>query len=537
MKTRLVAVFFASAMLFGGLYARLLYLSQQSPLAAAAKSQTSVSLTVSHTRAGIYDCKMTHIVNKGSTRMAAVFPLPENMAAVKTAAGEQYTEDELMEFYSESRPFTISVDEDFSAEGVLFFDVPERYQDEQTAAHIVGCVDSDGSGSSGIESSYDDFLDGHAVEQTVSYSVNGTGELLKGESASISSSGEKNAGVVLTIDSAVQSIVESVGKRYIDNGAVVVMDPKTGDIKAMASFPSFSQNALEKSVKDTENTPMINRALSAYAVGSTFKICTAAAALESGISEIWYKCTGKIDVNGQEFSCHEQGGHGTLSMKLAMANSCNTYFIKLGLMLDRAKFRNTAADMSFGKSYRLAASITSDAGTLPSQSELGNSAEVANLAFGQGKLAAIPLQVTLMTCCVINGGQLVYPRLVMGTTTDGKALEENEAKAPMNVLSESTAQTIKEFLDYDVMNTENQYARPLTVSAGGKTATAQTGVFENGVEKLNTWFTGYFPAEDPQYAVTVLCENGTWGNTSAAPVFQKIADRVTALEEEENDAD
>lgn len=537
MKKRIAAGFFVCALIFGGLYSRLLYLSSRPALAATAESQASVTLAVSKTRANIYDCYMNKLVGKTKIPTAAVFPSPENFAAVKAACKGYISSGELLRLYSSGAPFTVSVKENVNAENVTMFSVPQRYRDVQTAAHIIGCVDSDNVGISGIERACNAFLTKHAAWQSISYRVNGAGELLGGEPVKISVSGEAKAGVILTIDSKIQQIAEAAGKQSIKNGAVIVMEPKTGKIKAMASFPAFSQNSLEKSVGDAKNAPMINRALSPFAVGSAFKIVTAAAALESGLPKQRYACTGQISVGEQRFACHEAGGHGALTMKQAMAKSCNTYFIRLGLSLDKLKLRAAASDMSFGKSFELAPGMVSQSGTLPDVSELSNPAETANFSFGQGKLTATPLQVTLMTCCVANGGRLNYPSLIEGTTVNGAEIKKSKVKAPMRVLSEEAAERLREFLKYDVMQTENQYAKPVSTTAGGKTATAQTGVLSGRKEKLNAWFTGYFPADDPQYAVTVLCENGVWGNTSAAPVFQKIADRITALKEYEDAAD
>lgn len=533
MRKRLISVSFVFLLAFFGIGTRIYYLSNQKPLATAANQQTKYTLTVSQTRANIYDCDMVKLVNKDTELTAAVLPTPENMMVIsKNTDKKEISNDELMTLYSASRPFLTKLKTHINEENVSVFDTTVRYRENQLAAHIIGCVGSDENGRSGIERAYNGFLKQNEVIKTISYSVNGAGRKLSGVEPVIATSGNEKAGVVLTIDSDIQNVVESIGANTVKNGAIIVMDPYSGDIKAMASFPTFTQNNLAKSIEDTENTPMINRALSAFAVGSSFKISTAATAIESGVTEIWYKCTGQINVHGQKFKCHERGGHGFLTMKQAMAKSCNTYFIKLGLSLDRLKLRNMAADLSFGKSFELAKGVVSDVGTLPSIDDLNNSAEVANFSFGQGKLTATPLQISLMTSCIINGGKMPQPRLVAGTTTDGANIEETETKANLHVMSKQTADRIKSFLDFGVMETENQYALPISVSAGGKTATAQTGKYSNGTERLNTWFTGYFPADKPKYIVTVLCENGTFGNLSASPVFQKIADQITALEAE-----
>lgn len=522
MNNRIVIAFSLCATLFCGMCARLIYLSYNDSLATVAKQQTSYTLTVSKSRANIYDCDMRKLVNRDSELTACVLPTIENLSKLKGVAD--------ISNLSSTTPFITKLDEEIVDDNISVFETPKRYRDEQLACHIIGYTNSEGSGVSGIERAFDSFLTENGVTQSITYSVNGLGESLGGIAPKKSKTGNEQAGVVLTIDSEIQSIIEAIGQQYIQKGAILVISPN-GDIKGLASFPSYSQNNLEKSVSDTKNSPMINRVLSAYAVGSSFKISTAVCAIESGINEIWYRCNGAIDVNGQKFSCHNRKAHSILTMKKAMGQSCNTYFIKLGLMLDKVILRNTASDLSFGKSFLLADGIESDSGTLPTLENLDNTAEVANFSFGQGKLTATPLQISLMMSCIVNGGEMPYPRLVIGTTQDKQTIDEQPKKATMRVMSKSTSDTLLEYLTYDVMETENQYALPISTTAGGKTATAQTGRYDNGVEQLNAWFSGFFPAKNPEYIVTVLCENGVLGNLSASPVFQKIADQIATVKE------
>ena len=182
-----------------------------------------------------------------------------------------------------------------------------------------------------------------------------------------------------------------------------------------------------------------------------------------------------------------------------------------------------AKRFGFGEALPLAQGISGSAGTLPGETDLQNPAEVANLSFGQGLLTASPLQVTRMMAAAANGGVLVQPRLVLGTTPDGQTGQtlERDADVPSRqILSPEIAAQIQAFLIHCVMVEEEQHALPGNVSAGGKTATAQTGRFdENGDELEHGWFSGFFPAENPRYVVTVLAENSGFGNDTAAPVF------------------
>ncbi|MBQ8725022.1 MAG: penicillin-binding protein 2, partial [Oscillospiraceae bacterium] len=175
----------------------------------------------------------------------------------------------------------------------------------------------------------------------------------------------------------------------------------------------------------------------------------------------------------------------------------------------------------------LSMSITSSAGYLPSVSELKLPAERGNFCFGQGKLTATPVQITRMTCAIANGGILPEVSLIKGITTDGEMPDEPEMASGKQVLSTETAEKLRLMMIGAVYGSSGFNGRPAGISAGAKTSTAQTGRFdENGVEYCHGWITGFFPANDPEYAVTILAEDGGYGNTAAAPVFKEIAESI-----------
>ena len=143
---------------------------------------------------------------------------------------------------------------------------------------------------------------------------------------------------------------------------------------------------------------------------------------------------------------------------------------------------------------------------------------------------ATPVQVARMMSSVVNGGATPEAVLVEGTTESGRMVDaRTEIPAPVKAMSSEVAGILQEDLAACVMEGENQNAKPQYISAGGKTATAQTGRFhENGDEVLQGWFAGFFPAENPRYVVVVLCEDARSGNQDASPVFREIADRLCA---------
>ena len=310
------------------------------------------------------------------------------------------------------------------------------------------------------------------------------------------------------------------------------MDVRTGDILAMASYPSYTPSALGDALSNPDS-PLINRCLYAYNVGSIFKLITCATAYTQGLQEYRANCTGSFEIKNQLFRCHKLTGHGILDMKQAVILSCNSYFIQLSQLLQPALMRETAQDFGFGTQIPLTHSIISASGTLPSMKDLHYPAEMANFCFGQGLLTATPLQITQMTCGIANDGKMPIARLILGKTRDGLTLSEH-AKAPMyaRAIKKEAAYYLQNLMIAAINENENSNAVPETVFSAGKTSTAQTGRFDqSGTEYCHAWITGYFPIDDPQYAVTVLIEDGGYGNTAAAPVFRNIADSIINQEQ------
>ncbi len=526
---RRAAVFFAfCAVAFTLLYLRVGYLSRSPGLAQTARQQSKYTLAVSKTRGGIYDCRLRPLVNEEQEKVWAVLPSAENLVAVRKAVPVSRRE-EVSEQLKNGKPFLLRGVSDIEAPGADAFFVPVRSRDRQLAAHIVGYTDGGGAGVCGIEKSCNDFLEAAAARQSAVYILDGLGHSIPGIPPEIREKAPSGAGIVLSIDENIQKVVENVGSVGIKKGAIVVMDPASGEIKAAASFPSYTRSTLAACLKDTENTPMINRAFLSYSVGSTFKVVTAAAALEAGISVTEpYCCTGQIDVSGRVFRCHNHRGHGEVDMVDGMRKSCNPYFIQLGLQVGPGALLEMTERFGFGRRMPLAEGMAVSGGSVPGLSQLQSPAAVANLSFGQGSLSASPVQICRMMAAVVNGGMLVTPQLVLGTTADGKTLTRNAAAPPVRILSGDVAAQLQSFLIHCVMVEEGQNALPSNNTAGGKTATAQTGRFrEDGTEYEHGWFAGFFPAVNPRYVITVLAEDSGFGNGTAAPVFAEIVEELT----------
>ncbi len=520
-----LGIFFA--LCFVTIIGRYYILASDPSYAEAASQQSSMTITLEKSSGNIYDRNMELLVNHDVQHIAVV--VPQAIDAEKTA---EYAvdKDEFYEKLGEGAPFMFECQEGLEeSESITIFSIPARYSEDQPARHVIGYT-SQGEGVSGIERAYDNILRSSGGENSVTYSVDGFGRVMIGSGKDVVRSDEITTGVVTTIDSRIQRICEEAGKD-IKRGAIVVTEIKTGDILAMASFPEYSVDDLDAAF-ESEDSPMINRALYSYSVGSVFKLVTAAQAIDEGFEGYMYNCTGSIDIGGQIFRCHKLEGHGMQTMTDAMVNSCNTYFISLSRLLSVPEYRENAFSLGFGREIHLCSGMTASGGVLPTAEELLIEAELANFSFGQGKLTATPLQVSQLTCAIANNGKIPVLRLIKGVTKNGRKAENEKDVSYYYAMEPDTANLLKKMMTAAVNENDASNARPFYVTAGAKTSTAQTGQYdENGNEMYNAWITGFFPADKPEYAVTILAEDGGYGNDSAAPVFRRIADKITKLVE------
>ena len=526
MQKRIIITAVVFAVMFSALYMRIYVLVSDERYSQAAAAQSVCSLTVGNVNANIYDRNLEKLTNTEYRYIAAVDPTAEAAEEILPHVKDRD------EYYSQlvyGAPFTCEVDtNEFKSHDITAFAVPERYGKNNTAVHITGYL-CDGVGVTGIESAYDDFLRSHSAANEVTYSIDGQGTVLQGINKKISPAKNMTAGVVLTIDKYIQRIAELAGKK-MKKGAVVIMDIRSGDILAMASFPDFDPNDIGSALEN-KDSPLIDRCLYSYSVGSVFKLVTALSAFEDGIDENFsYNCTGSTKVGDQIFKCHELSGHGVQDMTEAMSNSCNTYFIKLAENTSTETLHKMAERLGFGVPISLCMGMNASGGTLQTMEELSLPAEKANFSFGQGKLTASPLQICRFTAAIANEGKLFQPRLVRGTTENGIDIKGDEPAACTQVFDRDTAFRLQDLMIASVDGNSKSNARPSNTRAAGKTSTAQTGVFDkDGEELCHGWITGFFPLSQPRYAVTVLCEDGGYGNQCAAPVFKEIAERITDI--------
>jgi penicillin-binding protein 2 len=494
-------------------------------LAEAAAEQQTYTLTVSSARGTIYDRNLDALTGIGKT----VYPasvVPSGEAA--TALSHVYSASEMtsiQSLLSKGTPFTLLLPCKVSSQQIDVFPERERYAADCPAAHVLGYLDGSGNGAAGIEKSFNSILSAAKGEVKVSYQTDALGRILPGRGKEIENNTKsRKCGVVLTLDKSIQNLAEE-SVSTLKKGAVVVLEVQTGKILAMVSRPTFSQTDVA-SVLNAEDSPLLNRALSAYSFGSVFKLVAAASALEYGASpDISYNCTGAIDVDGQTFHCFEGERHGIENMQQAIANSCNTYFVKLMQSVPQANFYKMAQSLGFGTSYEIAPSIENSAGTLPALDSLKIPRALANFSFGQGELTVTPLQAAALVNTIANRGIYLQPYLYEGLVDENLHYTEKAQKQlGTRVMSEKTASLLKTFMKASIDSGTSRKGKPKYGTAGAKTATAQTGKYIDGKELNECWFVGFYPYDAPKFVIAVFSEGGEGGGQTCGPIFQKIAD-------------
>jgi penicillin-binding protein 2 len=534
MHKRALGIFCCITLLFTVTILRVYALSTSDSLVATAGSQGVYRLDVATTRGVIYDRNMNKLVNKEHTYLASVMPTIQAANALLPLMPEGSERETLLANLQSGAPFVLGLSyNDIYANGVDVFRIPRRYSDNQLAPHVVGYLSGDGErGVSGIEKAYDAFLRETGSAIRMKYETDAMGHLMTGTGAGVERDGEEEAkgGVVLTLDSGIQKLVQNALANGCDKGAAVVMDVVTGDILAMASLPTYDPNNIAASFASAD-APFINRAVSGYSIGSAFKVLVSTAALEAGISPSFtHTCTGLVEIDGLTFRCNNHAIHGQLDMARALQVSCNAYFIALAAEMSPAYLVSMVRNLGLSSALELAPGLTTQPGNLPDSDELSYAAAYANFSFGQGSSLATPLQMATAVAEIANSGLSVTPRLVKGFTLDGETLADEVPLYSSNrVIGEDTAAAVRTLMISVVEEGSGRTAKPLQGSAGGKTSSAQTGQMADGKEIVHAWFVGFYPAMQPRYSIAIFVEGGESGEKVAAPIFRQIADGISGL--------
>lgn len=394
---------------------------------------------------------------------------------------------------------------------------------------VLGLTTIDGVGQSGLEKQLDKYLRGK--DGLIVNEVDGKGNEMP-YSVSEYTPPVDGGSVTLTIDAAIQGFAEKAMREcYEVNSAAavqaLVMDVNTGEILAMVSKPDFDPNDPPRDDVETLTSRMRIRSISdVYEPGSTFKILTAAAALETGVtnpSEGFY-CSGSVTVDGSKIRCWGNP-HGAESMAEAIQNSCNPVFVELGLRLGTSRLYSYLDAFGLGK--KTGVDLTGEsAGILIAKNNV-KTVDLARIGFGQS-VAVTPLQLICAVSAVANGGNLMRPYIVKQIAdSNGEVVLSSEPEFVANPIKESTSVLMRELLTNVVEYGGGKNARIEGIRVAGKTGTAQ--IYRDGVISRDAHigsFIGFAPADDPRVAVLVVVHESAlrpdYGSITAAPYAKMI---------------
>lgn len=499
---------------------RVAVISADERLKEAATSQSQRKVTVNDGRGRIFDCNGLPLTDTETEYVTVVFPCEQGAAVLPGLISGDELKDAIKRL-SAGNAVVLSGKLGIKSDGAVSVPINKRYS--KGLEHVIGYVDGAGNGVYGIEKGFDDLLKGQAL--TVTYSTDTAGRMLVGDGYKISGGNENS--VMLTINSKIQSIVEQA-MSGVDRGAAVVLEAENGKMRAMVSKPCFDQDNVAEYLNNADS-PLINRALYPYNVGSVFKPCVAAAALENGFGYYTYTCTGSITHADILFKCNRIYGHGELDLKQAVSLSCNTFFYTLASKVGANRVYNSAEALRFGRALDLGGGIVSQKGKLPDLKTLTeSSAALINLSIGQGDLLLSPVAVANLYAAVVNDGEYRLPTLIEGVTEEG-IFKANGVSPPTAAMSKSVAQTLKQYLENTLKEGTGSAAYTEGISAGGKTGTAQTGWKDGDRSILNGWFCGFVECESTNYVIVILKEDVKSGSHDCAPIFKEISQKITEL--------
>lgn len=332
----------------------------------------------------------------------------------------------------------------------------------------------------------------------------------------------KGNDVVLTVDMDIQSIAgDLLGEQ---KGAIVVMEPSTGRILAMQSYPDFNPNTILDdwdNLKSDEDSPLINRTTQGlYPPGSTFKMVTAIAAMEylDDWETFTVECNGEAEFNDKVIHCYNNKAHGTVDIHDAMAQSCNCYFAEIGKRIGGENLRKVADRLFANSSIGFDMPSSQSSVVIDKNS---SESELVETSIGQGKTVVTPMYMATLVSAVANGGIMKKPYIVDHIENyEGEVLKTTIPETIGEVMTYEEATALRDMM-IDVVNEGTGTAAALKgYQVAGKTGTAEN---ESGID--HSWFVGFAPAENPEVAVAVILENAE-GNKKATPIAGKIMQAV-----------
>lgn len=426
----------------------------------------------------------------------------------------------------------VKVDEDY-----------KRYYPYGTlASKVLGFTGADNQGILGLEVKYDEYLQGTNGKILTLTDARGIEIENAGESRLEPVNGYD---LCLSLDYNIQMYCEQAAKKVCtkksaDSVSVIVMNPQNGELMAMVNYPEFDLNDPFTLAGDTgeavsaeEKQNLLNKMWrnqcisDTYEPGSTFKIITAAAALEEGVVKLddAFFCPGYKIVEDRRIRCARTTGHGAETFETGIMNSCNPVFMELGERLGAENF--VGYFKQFGLLSKTNIDLPGEAGTIMHKTENIGPVELATISFGQS-FQITPIQLVTTVSSIINGGTRVTPHFgVSVQDADGNTVKTFSYETHENICTAETSETMRYLLEKVVSEGTGKNAKIEGFSIGGKTATSQT--LPRSDHKYISSFLGFAPADNPQVLVLVVINNPQgiyYGGTIAAPVAKEIFENI-----------
>ena len=467
--------------------------------------------------------------------------LQKNVSSVTIATKvDEEKAKELLKYINENEITGISVDEDML----------RIYPYGTLLAHVLGFVGTDNQGLNGIEAYYDKDLSGTPGKIVASFDGSGRETPFTQEQYIAAENGKD---IVLTVDATIQSIIEkylskAVEENIAEYGSIVIMRPSTGEVLAMANYPTFDPNdpftpnteelkanwdSMDSAAKsDALNMMWRNKAISdTQEPGSTFKLITATAALEENIVNIddkTFYCSGSMDIGKWNIKCWRYyNPHGSESLREGIMNSCNPVFMQVSQRMGISTFMKYIR--AFNLDSKTGIDLPGETGGIMHDESTMTDVDLATSSFGQ-TIQITSLQTAVNYCAVANGGYLVEPYIVREIKSGaGNYDEQIESKVLKQIMSEQTASDIMSALVDTVNIGTGKSAKISDYQIAGKTATGENGRGDN--TKYLAGFVGIAPANNPEVVVVMNLYNpvgpsGHGGATICGPVVGSIIDEV-----------
>ena len=424
----------------------------------------------------------------------------------------------------------VKVDEDYKRE----------YPFDELGSKVLGFTGGDNQGIIGLETVYDEELQG--TDGTILTTTDARG-------VEVDNIGEERVEPIagnnlrLTLDANIQKFAEQAAQKAFiqkeaDSVSILVMNPQNGEMLAMVDYPEFNLNepfTLTETYadkgddeQDALNQMWRNHCINdTYEPGSTFKIITASAALEEHVVSLEdrFHCPGYIVVEDRRIRCHKTTGHGAESFVEGIENSCNPVFINVGLRIGADRFYDYFEQ--FGLLQKTNIDLPGEAATIMHKREDIGLVELATVSFGQS-FQITPIQLATTVSSIINGGNRVTPHFGMQVEKeDSTCVRKMEYEPQTGICSPDTSEKMRFLLEKVVSEGGGNKAYIEGYSIGGKTATSQT--LPRSANKYISSFLGFAPADDPQVLVLVIIRNPSgvyYGGTIAAPVAKEIFENI-----------